>query len=119
MRFVLAGDQLMVRKALRALLEAALPCTVVGEAADGREAIELVERLQPAMLVVDMLMPDQNGLDVIRRVRAGTPQTRIVALSMHADESYVREALSAEATAYVLKESQADEFIQAVRAAAG
>jgi DNA-binding NarL/FixJ family response regulator len=115
---VLADDHHVVRQGLRALLESALDCTVVGEAADGLEALELVKQLQPSVLVVDMVLPKLNGLDVIRRVRQAAPQTRIVVLSMHADEAYVREALRAGATGYILKESHADEFVQAVEQAA-
>lgn len=115
---VLADDHHVVRQGLRTLLEGALDCSVVGEAADGRAAIEMVKRLLPMVLVVDVVLPHLNGLDVIRHVQQIAPQTRIVVLSMHADESYVREALRAGATAYVLKESHADEFVQAVRQAA-
>jgi DNA-binding NarL/FixJ family response regulator len=115
---VLADDHHVVRQGLRTLLESALDCTVVGEAADGPAAIELVKRLQPVVLVVDMVLPKFNGLEVIRQIRQATPQTRIVVLSMHGDEAYVREALRAGATAYVLKESHADEFVQAVQQAA-
>jgi two-component system, NarL family, response regulator NreC len=115
---VLADDHHVVRQGLRSLLEGALDCAVVGEAADGRVAVDLAKRLQPAVLVVDMVLPKLNGLDVIRQVRQVAPQTRIVVLSMHADESYVREALRAGAIAYVLKESDADEFVQAVQHAA-
>jgi DNA-binding NarL/FixJ family response regulator len=115
---VLADDHHVVRQGLRSLLEGTLDCTVVGQAADGWLAVDLVKRLQPAVLVVDMVLPKLNGLDVIRQVRQVAPQTRIVVLSMHADESYVREALRAGATAYVLKESDADEFVQAVQHAA-
>jgi two-component system, NarL family, response regulator NreC len=115
---VLADDHHVVRQGLRALLESALDCTVVGEAADGLAALELVKQLQPSVLVVDMVLPKLNGLDVIRRVRQAAPQTRIVVLSMHADEAYVREALRAGATGYILKESHADEFVQAVEQAA-
>jgi two-component system, NarL family, response regulator NreC len=115
---VLADDHHVVRQGLRSLLEGALDCTVVGEAADGRVAVDLAKCLQPAVLVVDMVLPKLNGLDVIRQVRQVAPQTRIVVLSMHADESYVREALRAGAIAYVLKESDADEFVQAVQHAA-
>jgi DNA-binding NarL/FixJ family response regulator len=100
------------------LLEAALDCTVVGEAADGQAAIELVKRLQPVVLVVDIVLPKLNGLEVIHQARQSAPQTRIVVLSMHADEAYVREALRVGATGYVLKESHADEFVQAVQHAA-
>jgi two-component system response regulator NreC len=117
---VLADDHHVVRQGLRTLLEDALDCAVVGEAADGQTAVELVRQLQPTVLVVDMVLPQLNGLEVIRRVRQVAPQTHIVVLSMHADEAYVREALRAGATGYVLKESHADEFVQAVgQAAAG
>jgi two-component system response regulator NreC len=115
---VLADDHHVVRQGLRTLLETELSCSVVGEAADGQAAVELVERVQPMVLVVDMVLPGLNGLEIIRRVRQLAPQTRIVVLSMHGDEAYVREALRAGATAYVLKESNADEFVQAVEQAA-
>ena len=92
---VLADDHHVVRQGLRSLLESALPCMVVGEAADGREAVALVERLGPDILVVDMVMPGLTGLEVIRQVRARAPRTRIVVLSMHAVEGYVREAMRA------------------------
>jgi DNA-binding NarL/FixJ family response regulator len=115
---VLADDHHVVRQGLRTLLEGALDCTVVGEAADGWMAVDLVKRLQPAVLVVDMVLPKLHGLEVIRHVRQAAPETRIVVLSMHADESYVREALRAGATGYILKESHADEFVQAVQHAA-
>lgn len=115
---VLADDHHVVREGLKTLLETELGCVVVGEAADGFEAMALVERLRPDVLVVDVLMPGLTGLEVTRRVRQYAPQTRVVVLSMHSDESYVREALRAGATAYVLKEAKATEFVQAVREAA-
>jgi DNA-binding NarL/FixJ family response regulator len=115
---VLADDHHVVRQGLRTLLEGALDCMVVGEAADGQAAVELVKRLQPAVLVVDIVLPKLNGLEVIHQARQAAPQTRIVVLSMHADEAYVREALRVGATGYVLKESHADEFVQAVQQAA-
>jgi len=104
-----------VRQGLPTLLEAVLSCEVVGEAADGREAIGLVGRLKPDVLVVDQ--PDLNGLEVIQRIREDNDNTRIVVLSMYSDEGYVREALRAGAQAYVLKEARADEFLHAVREA--
>src|SRR4029450_331090 len=92
---VLADDHHVVRQGLRTLLEGALDCSVVGEAADGRTAIEMVRRWLPTVLVIQLVLPHLNGLDVIRHVQQIAPQTRIVVLSMHADESYVREALRA------------------------
>lgn len=115
LRIMLADDHHVVREGLRSLLEAELGCLVVGEAADGFEAVALAERLQPDVLVVDMLMPGLTGLEVTQRVRQSLPKMGVAILSMHSDESYVREALRAGATAYVLKESKAAEFVQAVR----
>jgi DNA-binding NarL/FixJ family response regulator len=115
---VLADDHQVVRSGLRTLLEADLGAQIVGEAADGLEAVQLVERLQPDILIVDLMMPGLTGLEVARRVRQRARQIGIIVLSMHAAESYVREALRAGATGYVLKESPAAEVVQAVRAAA-
>lgn len=118
LRIVLADDHHVVRRGLRSLLEGELSCTVVGEAGSGPEAVGLVERLQPDLLVVDLMMPGFSGLEVARHVRLSAPQTRVVILSMHADESYVREALRAGVTAYVLKESLATDFLFALQQAA-
>lgn len=115
---VLADDHHVVRSGLRVLLENDLACTVVGEAGNGPEALALVERLQPDVLVADLIMPGLSGLEVARQTRIVSPQTRIVILSMHADESYVREALRAGVTAYVLKETLSNEFLYAVQQAA-
>lgn len=115
---VLADDHHVVRSGLRVLLENDLSCNVVGEAGNGPEALALVERLQPDVLVADLIMPGLSGLEVARQTRIVSPQTRIVILSMHADESYVREALRAGVTAYVLKETLSNEFLYAVQQAA-
>ena len=115
---VLADDHPVVRGGLRTLLEVELGAQVIGEAADGLMALQLVEQLQPDLLVVDLMMPGLTGLEVVRRVHQRVPHTRAVVLSMHADEAYVLEALRAGAIGYVLKESQAAEFVQAVREAA-
>ena len=90
---VLADDHQVVRSGLRALLEADLAAQIVGEAADGLGAVQLVERLQPNILIVDLMMPGLSGLEVARRVRQRVRHIGIVVLSMHAAESYVREAL--------------------------
>lgn len=118
LKIVLADDHHVVREGLKSLLETELGCVVLGEAAEGFAAAAMAERLQPDVLVLDMMMPGLTGLEVTRRVRQSSPHTRIIVLSMHADESYVREALRAGAVAYVLKESQAVEFVHAVREAA-
>ena len=112
---VLADDHQLVRQGFRALLEAQPDLSVVGEASDGREAIDLVDRLKPHVLIVDLRMPGLNGLEVTRRVSQRVPRTRIIVLSMHANEAYVLEALRYGADAYVLKDSSAAELVRAVR----
>lgn len=112
---VLADDHQIVRQGLRALLKTEPDFRLVGEAPDGLETVRLVERLQPDVLVLDLMMSGLNGLDVIPRVRRRSPHTRVVVLSMHRDESYVWEALRAGATGYVLKESGAEELMKAIR----
>jgi DNA-binding NarL/FixJ family response regulator len=106
-----------VRQGLRALLDGQPDISVVGEAADGPEATQIVERLQPDVLVVDMMMGGMNGIDVTRNVRKLSPKTCVVVLSMHSDEGYVLEALRAGAKAYVLKDSIADDLLHAMREA--
>lgn len=115
---VLADDHAVVRSGLRALLESELVCAVVGEAGNGPEALALVERLQPTLLVVDLMMPGLSGLEVARQARQTAPNTKIVILSMHSDESYVREALRVGVTAYVLKEAMSNDFVYALQQAA-
>ena len=113
---VLAGDHFIVRQSLRALLEAEPDFRVIGEAGDGLETMPLVERLRPQVLVLDLLMPGRSGLEVARQVRQRAPETRVIVLSMHANEAYVLEALRHGAAAYVLKETSSAELVQAVRA---
>ena len=114
---VLADDHHVVRQGLRALLEAEPGFSVVAEAADGLAAADLAERLQPNVLVLDLMMPCLSGLEVARQVRRLSPQTRVVVLSMHANEAYVLEALRNGVAGYVLKESTAADLVQAVREA--
>lgn len=114
---VLADDHNIVRQGLRSLLEEQPDFRVVGEAADGVETSKLVERLHPDVLVADVMMGSMNGIEVTRQVRRISPKTRVVVLSMHADEVYVMEALRAGAKAYVLKDSIADDLLHAIREA--
>jgi two-component system response regulator NreC len=116
---VLADDHHIVRAGLRAVLAAEPDLQVVGEAADGLEAVHLVERLQPHVLVVDVMMPGLTGLEVTRQVRQRVPRTRVVILSMHANESYVLEALRNGAAGYVLKDAIAGQLVHAVREVVG
>ena len=114
----LADDHQIVRQGLRALLETEKDFSLVGEAGDGLETLRRVSRLRPNVLVMDLMMPGLNGLDVARELKRKLPDTRIVILSMHSDEAYVTEALRAGATAYVLKEAGSEELLRAIRKAA-
>ena len=115
---LLADDHHVVRQGLRTLLETYADLMVLGEASDGLDTLRQVERFKPHVLVVDLMMPGIGGLEITRLVKRDFPQTRIVILSMHANEAYVIEALSSGASAYVLKEATADELIRAIREAA-
>ncbi|MBN2505574.1 MAG: response regulator transcription factor [Verrucomicrobia bacterium] len=112
---VLAEDHHIVRQGLRLLLEAEPGFRLVGEAADGLEAVRLVETLHPNVLVLDLMIPRLHGLDVTRQVRRQCPETHVVILSMHADEPYVMEALRNGATGYVLKDATGADLVHAVK----
>jgi DNA-binding NarL/FixJ family response regulator len=111
---VLADDHHVVRQGLRALLEATSDLLVVGEAADAGAAVDMTLRLDPDVLVLDLVMPG-NGLDALRQITRRAPRTRVVVLSMHSSEAYVVEALKAGASAYVLKDATASDLVRAVR----
>lgn len=111
---VLADDHNVVRKGLRALLEAEPGLQVIGETADGLETIRMVESLRPDVLVVDLMMGGMNGLEVTRQVRKHSPKTAVVILSMYGVDSHVVEALRGGAKAYVLKEATTEELLRAV-----
>lgn len=115
---ILADDHQIVRQGLRAILAAEPDLQLVGEAGDGPGALRLIEHLRPQVVVLDLMLPGLNGLDVTREVMRRVPDTRIVILSMHANESYAAEALRAGALAYVLKEASASELLTAIREAA-
>lgn len=116
-RVILADDHHLVRAGIRVLLEKADDINVVGEAADGQEAIDLVERLIPDVLVIDIAMPRLNGIQATERVRAMGLVTQIVILSMYSDEALVRQALQKGAIGYLLKRAVTEELLLAVRAA--
>jgi DNA-binding NarL/FixJ family response regulator len=113
-RLALADDHLVVREGLRAMLEAEPDFEVVGQTGNGSEVAALVARVRPDVLVLDLMMPGIGGLDVIRELSRREAGTRIVVLSMHANEAYVLEALGSGAGAYVLKQSEAGELVRAV-----
>jgi two-component system, NarL family, response regulator NreC len=113
---LLADDHPVVRRGLRAVLEAESDLRVAGETGDGLEAVRLVEELRPHVLVLDLMMPGLPGLEVARQVSHRFPATKIVMLSMHSNEAYVLEALRNGASGYILKGAGAGELVQAVRA---
>ncbi|MFQ5944069.1 MAG: response regulator [Anaerolineales bacterium] len=112
---VLAEDHRIVRQGLRALLKAEPGFSIGGETGDGLEAVELVERLEPDVLVVDLMLPSLDGIEVMRQVVKRSPKTHVVILSMHANEAYVTEALMKGAGAYVLKEASKNDLVRAIR----
>jgi two-component system, NarL family, response regulator NreC len=115
-RILLADDHTVVRDGLRALLEREPDMTVVAEAADGRESIQLAKEQSPDVVLMDLAMPVMNGMEATRRILAANPRTAVVILSMHQDESYVLGSLNAGARGYLLKDSMRKEVIDAVRA---
>jgi two-component system response regulator NreC len=115
-RIVLADDHTVVRKGLRLLLESVPNFRVVADAADGRQAVALVEEHHPDVVVMDVAMPVLNGIEAARQISSKFSDVAIVFLSMHADEGYVNKALKAGARAYLLKDSAEDDLINAVKA---
>lgn len=115
---LLADDHAVVRNGFRHILEAEWDFDVVGEASNGREALALTESLRPDVVVMDVTMPELNGIESTRRITKSCPKTRILALSMHKDSVYVREILRAGARGYLLKDSSQKDFLAAVRAIA-
>jgi two-component system, NarL family, response regulator LiaR len=116
LRVVIADDHHLVRQGIRALLEKAGDIEVVGEAADGQEALDLVAQLLPDILVLDIAMPHLNGVEAVGRLRSLGVKTRALILSMYADDTLVRQALRNGAKGYLLKRAVSDELLLAVRA---
>jgi len=112
---ILADDHPIVRQGLRHLLEGEPGFLILAEAGDGLEALRLVELLKPKILIVDMMMPGLNGLEVLRRVKKISPSTRTIVLSMQSADAYVVEALKNGAAGYVLKETGPSELVKAVQ----
>lgn len=117
MKVLLCDDHRLMRAGLRALLENA-GLVVIGEAENGRQSVELALELRPDVVVMDITMPDLNGIDATRRLLTGWPSARVLGLSMNADYRYVQAMFAAGALGYLLKNSAADELIRAVHAVA-
>lgn len=116
-RVILADDHSVMRHGLRLILEQQADFEVLGEARDGREAVNLAAALHPDVAVLDITMPNMNGIEAARQITEKQPHIAVVVLSMHADESYVLRALKAGARGYLLKESPESDFISAIRSA--
>ncbi len=117
-RILLADDHALVRQGFSMILEAQPDMEIVGQAGNGNEAVELAEKLKPDVVVMDVAMPDLNGIEATRRLATSLPRTRVLALSMHKDSVYVREILRAGARGYLLKDSGDADLVAAVRAIA-
>lgn len=117
-RVLLADDHAIVRQGFRLILAAQADMEIVGEAGNGREAVELAEHLHPDIVVMDVAMPELNGIEATRRLARAAPHSRVLALSMHKDSVYVREILRAGAKGYLLKDSIDRDLLAAVRAVA-
>ncbi len=112
---ILADDHRVVREGLRSLLENEADFKVVAEAADGREAVRLCRELSPDVIIMDVAMPELNGVDATRAIAAESPGTKVLALSMHKDRQFVSGMLAAGAAGYLLKEAAYDEVVRAIR----
>jgi DNA-binding NarL/FixJ family response regulator len=117
-RVLLADDHALVRAGIRSLLEGLEGVSVVGEAREGREALALIHRYRPHVALVDVAMPEMNGIELAAEVARAEPATRVVILSMHRSEEYVRRALRAGASGYLLKDAGVGELETAIRAVA-
>jgi two-component system response regulator NreC len=116
-RVLLAEDHTIVRKGLRSLLDGEAGIEVIGEAEDGREAIEKVGQLLPDVVLMDIAMPGLNGLEATRRIKKRFPQVQVVILTVHANEEYIFQILRAGASGYVVKQAAPTELLSAIQAA--
>jgi len=117
-RILLADDHTVLRDGLRAMLERQPDMAVIGEAADGRECVRLAAEQSPDVVVMDIGMPNMNGIEATRRILADSPRVAVVILSMHQDESYILLSLKAGAKGYLLKDALRADVLEAIRAVA-
>jgi two-component system, NarL family, response regulator NreC len=114
-RILIADDHKIVCDGLKALLEAQPDMEIVAQAENGREAVKLVQKQKPDMVIMDVAMPDLNGLEAVRQILSTHPHIKVIALSMHADRRYVTGMLSAGASGYILKHCAFEELVHAIR----
>ncbi len=117
-KVLIADDHAIVREGVRMILAKEPDIEVVGEAEDGRQALDLVEQRRPNVVIMDLSMPGMGGIEATKKVKKQHPAVNVLALTMHEDESYVFQLLRAGASGYVLKRAAAQDLVQAVRAAA-
>ncbi|MDJ0785585.1 MAG: response regulator transcription factor [Myxococcota bacterium] len=115
-RAVIADDHGIVREGLRRVLEAEADIQVLGEAADGNEAFQLIEDEEPDVAILDISMPRLGGLDTLERMRRRFPRVRVILLSVHGESSFIQNAVNLGADGYILKNGRADDIVSAVRA---
>lgn len=118
LRILIADDHAAVRESLKRLLNDQEEMEIVGEASDGREALQLAQSLRPHIALVDVSMPELNGFRLAEMISATLPEVRVVAFTRHTDRAIVREMLNAGAVGYVLKQSPSAELTRAIRAVA-
>ncbi|MGD2079524.1 MAG: response regulator transcription factor [Nitrospirota bacterium] len=115
-RVLLADDHKMVRDGLRTLLEKQPDMEIVGEASDGRDTLKLIDVLSPDIVIMDIAMPNLNGIDATHQIRQDHPGVKVIALSMHSDKRFVGKMLKAGAWGYLLKDSAFEDLVVAIRA---
>jgi DNA-binding NarL/FixJ family response regulator len=115
LQIFLADDHMVVREGLKTLINAQPDMIVIGEAGDGQIALQEAQLCQPDVVIMDITMPNLNGVQATAQLKRACPQMKILALSVHDDTSYLRQLLAAGATGYILKHTAADELIQAIR----
>lgn len=114
-RILLVDDHAITREGLRSLIEKQSDMEVIGEAQDGRKAVELMRKLQPDIVLIDISMPNLNGVDATRQIVREFPKIKVIALSIHSNRAFVVDMLKAGASGYVLKECTFDELVEAIR----
>jgi len=114
-RLLLADDHKMMREGLKSMIEKENGMTVVGEAEDGKTTVELAHKVGPHVVVMDVAMPGLNGIEATRKITKANPKTKVVALSGHVNQHFVREMFAAGASAYILKQTACDELVRAIR----
>ena len=116
-RIMIADDHEIVRNGLRSLIEKELDMEVIAEADNGRDAVRLAVELAPDVVIMDIAMPELNGIEAARQIISALPRIKVIALSMHADKRYVMEMLKAGASGYILKDNAYEELARAIRTA--